>query len=398
MKILFVLGSFFPAQCGGPSNTIYWQAKSLVEEGHDVTVATLEVGINEELQDQYSIEFNRVHNLDGMKVYYFEYQTSPYLCCRLFRWLWKNVAEFELISLTSVFFPITWLAAVVSKIHGVPFCIAPRGELEEGALRYRSLKKKLFWACGLRWLFSRAHFVMVTCQQERIQCERYFAAGMAIRLLPNFIDLTARKLRPDEIANKSGVLFLGRLHPIKAVDSLISAFGMLPEALARTNPLTIAGSGEETVERKLREQATHSPRAQYIRFIGHLDGPVKDEEYASSRVFVLPSHSENFGNVVLEALCQSTPVVASVHTPWRQLESANCGAWVKNDPGTLARTLEAILSLRGDDYAELAREAYKLAESFSIQKNRESISRAFCITLTSAQEGTVRSEDASRLE
>src|SRR5207249_1017724 len=55
---------------------------------------------------------------------------------------------------------------------------------------------------------------------------------------------------------------------------------------------------------------------------------------------VVPSHTENFGNVVAEGLAHAVPVIVSTGTPWRRLEEVGCGLWVNNDPESLAKAIE----------------------------------------------------------
>jgi glycosyltransferase involved in cell wall biosynthesis len=64
----------------------------------------------------------------------------------------------------------------------------------------------------------------------------------------------------------------------------------------------------------------------------------------------MPSHTENFGNVVLESLAQQTPVVASKNSPWRQLEAERIGFWVENSPEELARVTAKILRMERTEY------------------------------------------------
>ena len=53
----------------------------------------------------------------------------------------------------------------------------------------------------------------------------------------------------------------------------------------------------------------------------------------------MPSHNENFGNVVVESLSQGTPVIASTGTPWKILEKYHAGYWIKNNPENIAKKI-----------------------------------------------------------
>src|SRR5690606_12507995 len=104
-----------------------------------------------------------------------------------------------------------------------------------------------------------------------------------------------------------------------------------------------------------------------IIFKGHLEGIDKEKIYAESYALILPSETENFGNVVVEALNQGTPVIASKGTPWQILEKYNAGLHVENDPENLSKAIDSILQLEKDKYQQMRINSYKLVdENFKV--------------------------------
>lgn len=61
--------------------------------------------------------------------------------------------------------------------------------------------------------------------------------------------------------------------------------------------------------------------------------------------FVLPSYTENFGNVVAEALVCGVPVITTHGTPWSELEKYDCGRWVPVDQNSIAEAINELLSM-----------------------------------------------------
>ncbi|HEX8153940.1 MAG TPA: glycosyltransferase, partial [Thermoanaerobaculia bacterium] len=100
--------------------------------------------------------------------------------------------------------------------------------------------------------------------------------------------------------------FLGRINWKKGIDALILAMRDVPEA-----KLVIGGNDEENLTPKLRDLARRNGVDHRVTFRGPLHGAAKDELLAGATLFVLPSTSENFGNVVVEAMAMETPVIVT---------------------------------------------------------------------------------------
>lgn len=369
MKLLFVIGSFYPAQNGGPNNSVYWACRELARNGAAVTVAALKDGLTSDHIKKYRIQFNQSTHFDGCSVYFFDYFFNKYFAVSLFKWLIQNVSRYDMVCLTSFFFPWTWIAALICIWKSVPFCIAPRGELEPAALKYNRLMKQVAHKLFLEYLFRHASFVLVTSKQELDYSKKFFKKDMSFELIPNFIPIPSFTLKTKQIVSRRDILYLGRLHPKKGIENLIQAFALLRMEHESTQRLIIAGTGDRTYVEQLRQFSSQLPCNDYVKFVGHVDGVAKARLYQSSRLLVLPSYSENFGNVVLESLCFGTPVVSSIYTPWSQLDEAGCGSCVDNAPSALAKAIGHILSLENSGYIAMAHKARNFAlDNYDISK------------------------------
>ena len=102
--------------------------------------------------------------------------------------------------------------------------------------------------------------------------------------------------------------------------------------------LVIIGSGDKSYEKFLYDEAKRL-KLSNVRFTGFLVGEEKDKAITELSVLVVPSDFENFGNIVSEALVRGVPVIASKGTPWKELESYNCGWWINNDQDTITQTI-----------------------------------------------------------
>jgi glycosyltransferase involved in cell wall biosynthesis len=151
------------------------------------------------------------------------------------------------------------------------------------------------------------------------------------------------------LSNKLRLLYLGRLDPKKGLENLIDAMALLD------NPqitLSIYGSGNSGYTSKLQNKVKQAGLCDgRVKFNGHVEGEAKDAAFRNADILILPSHSENFGMAIAEALAHGVPVIASRNTPWNGLEMKKCGLWVDNSPKSL---VDAINSIRKMDLAEMS--------------------------------------------
>ena len=371
MKILYILGSYYPAQSGGPNNSIHWQAKYLSKEGVDVSVVSLKTGLTQRDINNYNIQLNLQSKVEGVKAYYFDYFFNRYFSFKFYIWLIFNINKFDFVQLTSYFFPVTWFAALICNITKTSFSIAPRGELEDNAIKFHGLIKIILYKIFLKFLYKRAKFVLVTSTQELEFSRKYFNEKMFFELIPNYIEISKTgKLSKVDLLKKKNILYLGRLHPKKGIANLIKAFFSLDEKIINSHLLLIAGTGDEAYLNSLKKLVSNNRYSERVVFLGHVQGIEKKDIYKQSKVFVLPSYSENFGNVVLESLSFSTPVIASKFTPWSELEDEKCGFWIGNASDEIRRGLENLLLMNNLEYLKYSKSAYNFVNSkYNVNQN-----------------------------
>lgn len=86
-------------------------------------------------------------------------------------------------------------------------------------------------------------------------------------------------------------------------------------------------------------------KCERINFTGKIYGDEKISFLQNSDLFVLPTHSENFGMVVAEALVNEVPVICSEGAPWADLKENECGWWIEIGEEPLTQTLREAMSL-----------------------------------------------------
>lgn len=205
---------------------------------------------------------------------------------------------------------------------------SPRGTLSRYAFKRSRWRKVLMWKLAQARALSVAACFHATSEAE---CADIRSRGFQqpIAVIPNGFDIPRTVNRQPRMARRR-LLYLGRIHPIKGLMDLVSAWRQLQNRPWISDwDLHIVGPGEP---RHVSQLAAHIAGSGAKRLIlrGPVYGPDKNAEYSNADVYILPSYSENFAMTVAEALAHGVPAIATKATPWRGLEANGCGWWVDN--------------------------------------------------------------------
>lgn len=250
-----------------------------------------------------------------------------------------------------------------------PLVVSPRGMLEPWALAQREMKKKAALRLWQQGLLTKATFLHATSQME-YEGFRRLGLRNPVAIVPNGIDITSADVArcdPSTLSRNAPAgsprrcVFLSRLHPKKGLPILLSAWNRLrPQDWT----LEIAGAGDETYVRQLREIIA-ALNLEGVSLVGDLRGSEKWRFLANADLFVLPTHSENFGIAIAEAMAVGVPVITTQGTPWQVLHDQQMGWWVPVDEQAVAAALheavsETIPSLRarGERARKYVRESF----------------------------------------
>jgi glycosyltransferase involved in cell wall biosynthesis len=251
-------------------------------------------------------------------------------------------------------------AGLVVPGKGAKLVTSPRGTLSAWALNRSSGIKRVLWPLQRRVL-KRADLIHATSEVEYQEIRALgFTAPVAI--IPNGIDIPESRGNPlrGSDAGERTLLFLSRIHPKKGLDVLLHAWAKLQDRHPGWR-LVIAGTGEGAHIQELKALATKLD-VQRVEFPGAFYGDAKSRAYLRADLFVLPTHSENFGMVVAEALAHGCPAVVSLGAPWAGLQSQACGWWVANDVETLFATLDTALRTPTSKLASMGERGRKWME------------------------------------
>jgi glycosyltransferase involved in cell wall biosynthesis len=337
VNILHVTPSFFPARVyGGPIESTLGLCAALAARGNAVRVLTTTA----DGPDRVLAPGTFVSQYRGIEIVYCRRRlgetTSPVLLAKL----GEFVRRADVIHLTGVYSFPTLPTLLACRSWGKGLLWSPRGALQAWTGSSRPVAKWLWRAaCGAAG--GRAVGLHATSPQEAVAARRYFPQWVST-VIPNGVDLPS--VRPWNESAGFELLFIGRVHPIKALDRLIVALGAIRSVLPEGWRLTVAGPARDhDYMTALTALAQEHRIEQHLQVIGEVSGDVKETLFERSHLVVVPSHSENFGMVVAEALARERPVLASRGTPWAGVEDNGCGRWVDNEPSAMSEALLALV-------------------------------------------------------
>jgi len=348
MKILHVVPTYVPAyRYGGPIRSVHGLCKALAEAGHEVHVCTTNVDgpLNTE------VELGKPVDVEGVKVWYFPstFLRRLYYSPSLENFLRAHVAEFDIAHIHAIFSWVAWRAARECRFRGIPYIISPRGMLIRDLIMKKNKVLKNLWIGLLeRKNIEKSAAVHFTTEIEKREFLKFGLKSGRLFVIPNGI-VPEDGLKPPpssvspklaEAASKPFVLFVGRVHWVKGLDRLIPAMSRV-----RGARLVIAGNDPEDYEKKMRRLADVCGVGDRVEFVGAVNDNEKRFLYSRSRVFVLPSYSENFGNVVLEAMAEGCPVVVTPEVGLSDFVRACGGGLVpKGDPDEIGKAVSSLFT------------------------------------------------------
>lgn len=307
---------------------------------------------------------------------------------KLAPWLRAHAPEFDAVIVNGIWqyssFAV-WRALRGSK---VPYFVFTHGMLDpyfKRSFPLKHFKKLLYWPWAEYRVLRDACAVLFTCEEERLLARQSFgmyrvreevvgygtaAPGVdpkvaARAFFENFPDLQGRR----------NLLFLSRVHPKKGCDLLIEAFA----TVARSElgwQLVIAGPCEDALREKLQAMGARLGVGSRITWAGMLSGEAKWGAFYAAEAFVLPSHQENFGIAVAEAMACGTPVLISDKVNiWREILADGAGLVAPDTLDGTCSLLRRWLALDGSAREQMRQKARtSFYRHFEIQRVARSIS------------------------
>jgi glycosyltransferase involved in cell wall biosynthesis len=328
------------------------------------------------------------------------YAFSP----KLEPWLREHAREYDAVFVHGLWQFLGRAVQRALRRSGTPYFVFPHGMLDpwfNRAYPMKHLKKWVYWRLCERHVLADAAAVLFTCDEEmrlartafspyrcRERVVAYGAAAPTSAMLGSISDL------PEEIAALGGRpywIFLGRLHPKKGIDLLLAAYRQIAMEGARELPaLVIAGPASDgSYYQTLNRQAADLPPNARVIWTGMLERARKWQALRNADAFVLPSHQENFGIAVVEALAMGAPALLSKQVNiWDTIVEKGAGyaaadtfagtaevlrRWLETDAATRAKMRGHAIELFNQHF-EISRVANSLVETVTPFVSRVAVS------------------------
>jgi len=313
------------------------------------------------------------------------YQYQPLLL----DWLIKNIANYDVIVVHGIwqYHNLAVYRAVKNlkiKSEKVPkVIIIPHGMMDPyfqkaPDRKIKAIRNELMWRITEKKCLNSADAVFYTCEEEMRLAATTFKGysprktinvGYGIQTPPRYnneFKLAFEEKCPDTKGKKYW-LFLSRIHEKKGVDLLVQAYNKLSKQNAALPELVIAGPNTSVYAKQMIKLASNNPK---IHFPGMLQGHEKWGAFYGCESYFLPSHQENFGIAIVEAMACQKPVMVSKHVNiFKEIEAGN-GGWIVEDLSVekIYCTLLDISKISDENIAITGKQAYvTFKNNFNVQ-------------------------------
>ena len=322
MKILQINASYKPAFIyGGPTMSVSILAEQLTKAGVWVNVFTTTANGANELP----VDIKEPVMIDGVKTIYFKRITKDHthFSPSLLAHVWRNAKDFDVVHIHAWWNLVSVLSCLAAVMRNVPVVLSPRGTLSNYSFNNKNSRSKNIIHAVLGKSLLRKCFIHTTSENELLSVNAIVKSKGSFNI-PNVIELGENKPRVNnEPGDYLKLIYLSRIEEKKGLDILLDAL----KTVTIPYKLTIAGDGNADYINYLKDIAVKNNVSDKINWIG-FQQESKFDVLRDHDLFILPSHDENFGNVVIESLSVGTPVLITEKVGLADYVKENGMGWI----------------------------------------------------------------------
>jgi glycosyltransferase involved in cell wall biosynthesis len=383
VKVLHVISSVDPRN-GGPIEGVLSSSVVWLRHGHERHILSLDPAdapwVAKSPVKTFAVGFSgRFYRLLRGLAPWLRYDYTPHLR----PWLTAHAKEYDAVIVNGLWNYVSYGSWASLRKLDTPYFVFTHGMLDpwfNKAYPRKAFFKSIFWRLFEHRVLRDARRVLFTCEEERELASQSFSPYVADEFVIGYgtrdIDgnpdaqRSAFAAQVPELNGRRFVLFLSRLHPKKGVDLLIQAFARLSTTFPALD-LVIAGPDQTGWKSELQSLARQLGVADRLHWPGMLSGDAKWGAFRAAEFFALPSHQENFGIVVAEAMALGKPVLISNKVNiWREIEVDGAGLVVNDDLEAIAAGLHKMCSFSPQELDALGRMSRKcFLNRYDLERN-----------------------------
>ena len=264
----------------------------------------------------------------------------------------------DIVQTHDLWMPKLHACCVAARKKGVPYIITPRGSLEKWSLRQKWWKKYPALWTYQGYDLRHALAIHATAESEKQQSMK-FCGNTPVFISTN--GLSFPNSLPQKDYNKKDsrkkALFISRIHKKKGLLELVQAWD---KVRPRGWNVEIVGTDADGYQKVVEDEVAHRGLTSDFSFSGPVNDIDKWHKYASADLFVLPTHSENFGIVIAEALYAYLPVITTTGAPWADIAATQSGWWVNDNVDAIAKALSEATTKSDAELKEMGKRGHEL--------------------------------------
>ena len=316
----------------------------------------------------------------GISVSKFQYNKYFY------SWLINNIRNYDIIIINGIWSYHSFCVYLVIKYfkkNNIPapkYFVMPHGMLDpwfqkDKSRRLKALRNYIYWYFFEKKVINNADGILFTCENELLLAKNTFSNyrpkkeinisyGVAEPPLFSAFHLESFYNKFNLKKGNKYFLYLSRIHPKKGLDILLEAYKKIITEISIDIPLLIiAGDyNENKYSKKLKNFVDNDPILfDKVKFVGQLYDDEKWSAFYGCEAFILPSHQENFGISVVEALTCSKPVlITNKVNIYHEIQRYNAGIIDNDSFDGLYNSIKKFFNLTNDDKMKMGKNAFAI--------------------------------------
>lgn len=359
---------------GGPAKSVpnlAYALKNICVEGELLSLLFCDDECNEVIKDK-SLVWHKFR-INGPTKFRFSIKLSIYLMKKI------NKRRDIIIHSHNIWNYISLIPLILRLKYKIDYVVSVRGSLYPWSLRQNYLVKKVAWILYQKKSLNSASFVHVTDKSE-LDAVRDLGITAPIAIVPNGIDIKSLNTLGSSFdarknlglnQSKKYILFMSRIHPKKGLEYIVGSWIKYANQYPEWDMIIAGPIYDDKYYENILNEVSISGLNERFHFFGMAKGRVRLDCFAASNLFVLPSHTENFGMSIVEAMASKIPVITTTGTPWSEIKEMGAGWWVELNQSNIDSALVSALECDQSRMTAMGEIGLKIAKNYTWEMQAE---------------------------